>query len=74
MLGRFTARFGFVGVFASLACLVPVQAEGQPAPSATVKAADRGSPHLFLRDGQKVVTNYAGSFPTSQARPPALKK
>ena len=58
--------------FALFAGVLASQMPAQAADTATIRAADRGAPYLFLRDGRKVVTNYTGNFPTGQARPLAL--
>jgi len=55
-----------------LACGLSAQGPDPKTLAATVRAAGRGAPYLFLRDGQKVVTRYAGSFPYGQARPLTL--
>ena len=59
----------------ALACAIgslasPLPADPQPA--ATIRAAGRGAPYLFLRDGQKIVTNYVGGAPPGQSRPLTL--
>lgn len=55
---------GFLAGFPAMAA--------DPQAAATVRAAGRGAPTLFLEDGRKVFTNYAGDFPAGQARPLAL--
>jgi len=54
-------------VITSFICQQP--AEGQPA---TIRAAGRGAPHLFLGDGHKVPTTYIGMSLDSHAWPLAL--
>ena len=40
--------------------------------SAPIRAAGRGAPYLFLRDGETVVSNYPANFPGGLLRPTSL--
>jgi hypothetical protein len=64
-------RHAFLFFLSSLLAGFPAAA-ADPQSAATVRAADRGAPTLFLEDGRKVFTNYAGDFPAGQVRPLAL--
>jgi len=49
-----------------------VGAADSQSPAATIRAEGRGRPHLYLRDGQKIVSDYPGGFAGAAARPLAL--